>query len=244
MRTGLIVGVLLVAASCSSSAKVADPGSGGDIATEGETPVSSTSRDAGTSVTTRAPDAHGSKDAAVTAIEMKHVGIHRIHPPLAELKFDFALRNDADRARWFLLPRTYDAAARPLDSSSWGVEAYSLIGKGSVSLGEFGGVPGFQAVKLPARAQVTLHNIKVIMGGTLPTGPLHFEAVISDQVSIGGEPIEAWFESDPLSDATADVSRDNAKKLGSRQTPDLKDVPVALVGAERHTLSADLNAPK
>lgn len=239
-RVSLVAGFLGILA-CSSSSKVAEPSNGG-TGTESKAPLKAS--DASPTVTTQSPNSQGSKDASVTAIEMKYVGIHRIHPPLSDLLFDFVLHNNADRPRWFLLPRKLDVPPAPLGSSFNAMEAFALLGKGNVVLGEFLGVPGFQGVKLPAGGQIALRNVKVRLAGELPASPLHFEVVVCDQVSIRGEPIEAWFEGDPLSDATADVSRQNAKQISSRDTPDLKSVAAVLVGAERHTLSVEVTAPK
>jgi len=84
-------------------------------------------------------------------------------PPLAELYFDIVLHNDRAEPRWFLLPGNFGPGTSPLGTRGGvdTVEVFAPHGSGRVIVGHFLGTGGFQALLLPAHAQIRLRMFPV-----------------------------------------------------------------------------------
>ncbi|WP_245587396.1 hypothetical protein [Cylindrospermum stagnale] len=69
---------------------------------------------------------------------------------------------------------------------------------------------------------------------------VHIEVVVASQLTINGEPAEAWFSTNPMSDLQADVIADQSKRLASRSTGNFKELPVSVVEKERFNVEVIL----
>lgn len=122
-----------------------------------------------------------------------------------------------------------------MDSSVFGVTVLAFPGTGKVDVARFAGAPGFYAVRLPAGAEVTLRALQVRATGDLPANPLPLEVIIADALTIGDQSPSAWTKVSQTSESRVDVTQKGAARVLEYSTPDLKDVPVELDGAERFT---------
>jgi hypothetical protein len=113
---------------------------------------------------------------------------------------------------------------------------FLLPGKGKVVIGKFMGTGGFQTLRLPANAEVTLQNLTISFWGDVPKDALVIDIVVADGLIIGGESPEIWFGRDPLCDALANVNAGQPQIVHSRHTTDHREVNVTLVGQERISL--------
>ncbi len=164
------------------------------------------------------------------------------HPPITGLLFEVTLRNHFDGPRWFMLPSKFSSASEQMGGNGVSaVQVFALGGQGRVIVGRFLGAPGFQALLLPAGAELKLRRFPIQFFGKLPEDSLSMEVVIASQLTIGGEPAEAWFGMDPTCDLQADVTEDQRQRLGSRHAPDLKAVPVSIGAERRVTLQVNLS---
>lgn len=172
-------------------------------------------------------------------VELEFTGRRYQRPPGATLYFDVTLRNEDTAGRWFLLPARLRFLGSQASVGVSGIEVFALPGEGRVVLGRFYGTAGFQTVYLPAGAKVTIRQFEISVAGQPPErAPL--EIVIAGGLRIGDEGAESWFGMDPTCDVEADVSRDQARMIASRHTPDLREVPVAVVEEQRLTLQVDI----
>jgi len=91
-------------------------------------------------------------------------------PPLAELYFDIVLHNDRAEPRWFLLPSNFGPGTSPLGTRGGvdTVEVFAPHGSGRVIVGHFLGTGGFQALLLPAHAQIHLRMFPISYWGDVP----------------------------------------------------------------------------
>jgi hypothetical protein len=181
------------------------------------------------------PEPGNTKEHAVSPVQFKFVGRYRERPPLSTLELDVSLRNHADRARWFLLPAAVGKGQRPMDSSVFGVTVLAFPGTGKVDVARFAGAPGFYALHLPAGAEVEIRALQLRATGDLPANPLPLEIITADTLTIGGQTPAAWTKVGQTSDPRVDVTQKGATRVLEYTTPDLKDVPVELQGAERFT---------
>ena len=130
-------------------------------------------------------------------------------PPLVEIYFDLTLRNNQSEARWFLLPSNLSPTSQSIGEKG-GVDALEIFtprGQGRVVIGHFLGTGGFQAMRLPAHAQVRLRRFPISFWGE-PPGQLSVEVTIARELSIGGENAVLWFGGSPLSSARVDIAED------------------------------------
>jgi hypothetical protein len=170
-------------------------------------------------------------------VEITLVNKRYQRPPLVRLLVNVVLRNRASEARWFILPSHLNL---PPGKGVDGVEVYHLKGRGKVVLGRFLGTDGFQALLLPANAEVTLRDLPMAYWGDLPKEAVVLEVAIAKQLIVGNEPMPIWFGGNPISDAQAEVSMAQQDKLSSRFTSDRREVPVSIVAAQRIKVKVSL----
>jgi hypothetical protein len=181
------------------------------------------------------------------AAELRFTNMRPGKPPLSRLFFDLTLRNDRSGPRWFLLPGNIGSGNGPLLSKG-GVDTlqvYAPVGDGHVVIGRFLGNGGFQAILLPAGAQVVVHNFPISYWGELPAS-LNVEVLVTKTLTIGGKPSSEWFGIEPLSSKKADVtdSGDDRGVLRSKHSPDNKEVPVVADKDQSLTVSVSLSGPR
>ncbi len=152
--------------------------------------------------------------------------------PQVNLVLDVVLRNTESSPRWFVLPSSFGPAlhaAGPKDGVD-ALEVFTPEGSGHVVIGRFLGTAGFQALLLPAHAELRLRRLPISYWGELPDS-INIDVVIAKQVLIGGERGETWFGDDPQSSVTADIVEDaeNPMRIShSKRTPDNKEVTIAI----------------
>lgn len=162
-------------------------------------------------------------------IEITFVSKRREHPPITRLMFDITLHNPFDSQRWFLLPSSLMQESGGIKKDGiYGLQVFELEGEGRVILGRFLGATGFQALLLPADAELKMRRFPIQFYGELPPEMISIDLVIARQLQINGEPAAAWFGLDPSSDGQADVSAEQRRRLGSRNTPNLEAVPISI----------------
>ena len=164
--------------------------------------------------------------------EIQFVDMRLGRPPLAYLTFDVRLRNDTGSPKWFLLPSNIGPGHEPIGGKGGvdALEAFLLLRTGRVTLGHFLGTGGFNALLLPAHADVRLRRFPISYWGELPES-VSIEIVIAKSLTIGSESAESWFESIPLSSKNADIltDADRAMRLGkTKHTPDNKEITPAI----------------
>ncbi len=165
-------------------------------------------------------------------------------PPLAELYFDVVLRNDHSGPRWFLLPSNLGPGTSALLTKGGvdTVEVFAPHGSGRVVVGHFLGTGGFYALLLPSYAEIRLRMFPISYWGDVP-GHLQVEVVTVKGLTIGGEPARAWFELNPTCSARADITESAlsyTRMIGSRHSPDRKEVKAMSVGESRFKLEVSL----
>ena len=169
-------------------------------------------------------------------------------PPLAELYFDVVLRNDHPGPRWFLLPSNLGPGTSALLTKGGvdTVEVFAPHGSGRVVVGHFLGTGGFYALLLPSHAEIRLRMFPISYWGDVPDH-LQIEVVIAKGLTIGGEPVRAWFELNPTCSARADIAESvlsQTRMIGSRHAPDRKEVRVLLEEENRFKLDVILKPNK
>ena len=55
--------------------------------------------------------------------------------------------------------------------------------------------------------------------------------MLANELSLGGQPMESWFDRDPTISGTADADMEGAKHLASHRSPGDTEVPPAASGA-------------
>jgi hypothetical protein len=178
--------------------------------------------------------------ATRVAVELEFTGKRYQRPPEATLFFDATLRNENTAGRWFLLPAGLDVLGGQTGFGVSGIEVFELPGHGRVVLGRFFGTARFQALYLPAGGRVRIRQFSISVAGQ-PDERVSLEVVIASGLRIGDEAVESWFGMDPACDMDADVSRDQARMLSSRHTPDLHEAPIVAVEEQRLTLKVDIS---
>jgi len=167
------------------------------------------------------------------AVEMTIVGKHYARPPLIKISLDVTLRNRSEQPRWFILPRAVAVPALPVKTGVDGVQVYALSGRGRVVVARFRGTGGFQALLLPADAEVRMRQVPVSFWGHLPERSLPVEVITARRIQVNAEPVEDWVGPDFLSDAKADVSEEGRKRIHSRDAPGSQEVPVSVEQDQR-----------
>src|ERR1700730_17082211 len=120
------------------------------------------------------------------AAEIKFREMRLRKPPLVELYFDVLLRNNQAEPRWFLLPSNLSSESAPAGAKGGvdGVEVFAPHGKGRVIIGHFLGTGGFQALLLPAHAEVRLRMFPISYWGDLPDR-IQVDVVAAKRLMIG-----------------------------------------------------------
>jgi hypothetical protein len=180
--------------------------------------------------------------------EIKFVEMHFRKPPLVELIFDVVLRNDRARPRWFLLP-SHLYPEKPGIPEKGGVdtlEVFAPHGKGRVIIGHFLGTGGFQALLLPAHAEIHLRALPISYWGDVPDH-LQVEIVTAKRLTVGGKDAATWFKLNPTSSVKADISEnasDSNRMIRSRRTPDNREVTTYIEQDQSVKLQVSLREAK
>lgn len=154
-------------------------------------------------------------------------------PPRVRLLLDVRMRNDAPGSRWFIFPMRLGnepSQAREIvgASTQW------LGPDRQVSIGEFTGVPGFQAMLLPAGGEIRVRGLPVTgQDPDLDAGVITLEVLIARDLTIGGEPASAWFGGDPTCAVKADVQWSNDQVRSNRDNPGFQGVPASFIEERR-----------
>ncbi len=173
-------------------------------------------------------------------VEFQYCGFQPQKPPLLKLHFNLTVRNPYNAPRWFLFPAAlYSGEEKPPGPATpqGGVDAVELFvaPNREVTLARFLGTfrlqpasaGGFQAVVLPAHAQVTIRNFPIGLWGDL-RAPLPVEVAVASGVSLAGVPAAEWMGADITSKDGATVSQDELPIGLSKSAPELKEVPVII----------------
>jgi len=184
------------------------------------------------------------KSRAMSPAEIEFVDLRPGRPPLAYLTFDVRLRNDSGSSKWFLLPSNIGSGHEPIGGKGGvdALEAFLLLRTGRVTLGHFLGTGGFNALLLPAHADIRLRRFPISYWGELPES-VSIEIVIAKSLTIGSESAESWFESVPLSSKNADIltDADRGMRLGkTKHTPDNKEIAPAIDVVRRVALQVSI----
>ena len=181
------------------------------------------------------------------AAEIKFREMHFRKPPLVELVFDVVLRNGRAHPRWFLLPSNL-GPGHGLIGEKGGVdtlEVFAPRGKGRVIIGHFLGTGGFQALLLPAHAEIHLRALSISYWGDVPDR-LSLEVLVAKRLMIGNESARSWFQVNPMCSSKADVGETavaHTRMLGSRHTLDNKEVTTLIDEDLRLELQVSLKDP-
>jgi len=194
-------------------------------------------------------------DTLAQSRPLAEIQFHEMHfrtPPLVELVFDVVLRNDRAQPRWFLIPSNLNPQKTgiPAIGGVDALEVFAPAGKGRVVLGRFLGTGGFQALLLPAHAEIHLRALPISYWGDVPDD-LGVEIIVAKRLMIDGETARRWFQVNPMCSTSADITEaisGRTRMLHSRHTSDNKEVttlidedrrlnlPVSLKGPKQHTL--------
>ncbi|WP_437656642.1 hypothetical protein [Sorangium sp. So ce1182] len=163
-------------------------------------------------------------------------------PPHVRLFLDVRMHNEAPDPRWFLLP----TRVREHPSRAAGIIGASVLwlgpGRGA-SIGEFTGLPGFQAMLLPGGAEIQVRGLPITGElRDLEAGAITMDVVIASDLNIGGEPASAWFGGDPTCAAGTDVQWSHDHVRNSRDNPGFKGVPVSI--AEERRVMVPVKIPR
>ncbi len=164
----------------------------------------------------------------MTTVKLQFMGTRFRTPPFVDLVFDAVLANGEAGPLWFLLPSYLreDSGFGEFRVSS--VEVFEPPGTGRVRIARFIGSAGFQALRLPSRAEVRIHGLPVSVHGEPPERDAAIPVLMAGEVMIGKEAAERWLPVDVLSGASAEVKEEPGAIVASRDTPDLKEVVVTL----------------
>ena len=178
-----------------------------------------------------------SRPSSSQAVQIKFRQMRFGKPPLVYLSFDVILRNDQKSPRWFLLPSNLGSGHAAVGEKG-GVdtlEVFSPRGKGHVVVGRFLGTGGFNALLLPAGAEIRLQLFPISYWGDPPAN-LQIEIVVARDLTIGGDKAKSWFGKSPLSSVKADIAEDAENPMRmrtSRRTKDNKEVVPLIEEAQR-----------
>lgn len=174
------------------------------------------------------------------ALEIAYCGEQPQKPPLKKLLFNVTLHNRSDHARWFLLPRALYEQPVALKHSIDSVVLHTAAPPSRLILADFAGsvqlqpesAGGFQALFLPAGANVTVRNLAVEFWGE-PDKPLPVRLVMTDNFTVAGSPAAQWVGSQVLSGSTADV---DAEEMSLDHAQHTTDVPIEITTAQEFTV--------
>ena len=159
----------------------------------------------------------------MSRLDVAYVGAQRHRPPRAELRLDVTLRNEAEQARWAILPATLGSAP---SHRVWSLDAFRLGELRRVFVVQATADAGWYAVLLPGAAQISLAGMPFAWWGEVPDDvTLTAETVTGIQVD--GTPladrlgVEAYSEPGAEIDAAplADRSALVASVTGSPSEP-------------------------
>jgi hypothetical protein len=176
--------------------------------------------------------------------EIKFVEMHFRKPPLVELVFDIVLRNDRNQPRWFLLP-SHVYPGKPGIPEKGGVdtlEVFAPRGKGRVIIGNFHGTGGFQALLLPAHAEIHLRGLPISYWGDAPDR-FQIDVLVARQLMVGGKPARVWFQVNPMCGAGADITETisgRTRMLKSHHTRDNREVTPLMQEGRRFQIQVSL----
>ena len=167
-------------------------------------------------------------------VEMCSSGMSMAKPPLKHLHFDVTLRNAAAGPRWFVFTASfYEKPA--MGAKNAGIFAAEVSSdpehKVFVAhlLGTYRAQPesagGLKALLLPAGATIFLRNFELSFWGDDPS-KLAVRVQITDELKIGGTPLQEWVGTKLLSVPSADVSK--LRMVASKKTPDNAELPVQM----------------
>ncbi len=167
--------------------------------------------------------------------QIKFVAFNFERPPIMQYFFDVRLQNTRSKARWFLLS---DEGTSPQQApySVDTCDVYQLGDHAEVIVGHFSGTHGFYALQLPAKGQVVLESMPIMVIDEFPDLFI-VEIVTATELTIGEEPAEDWFGTKTLSRSEAKVLAETmANQLDvifSRSTLDREEVGVKFIEDER-----------
>ncbi|BAZ28117.1 hypothetical protein NIES4074_05480 [Cylindrospermum sp. NIES-4074] len=178
------------------------------------------------------------KQTVKPSVEIKFIDMIGRKPPMTELLMDVTLHNHYDQPCWFLLPDDIPDESNYVaigQGGVLGVSVYQPVGKGRVIFGNLVGSANSQAFLLPAGAKLKIRRLPITLWGreNALKDQVEIEVVIASQLTINGEPAEAWFGTNPMSDLQADVTVDKTSRLDSRNTDNFKEVPISITEKER-----------
>lgn len=171
------------------------------------------------------------ESAKLPPIEVKFIREEFSKPPLSHLYFDIILRNPNEQPQWFILPELFSLS----HPSPWtqlltdSLSVSEMKGEKHVFIGVFRGYTSFYALLLPARGEVKIRDFKIDKWGN-EFEPIFYAPIrvaMTKQLQIGGEPVESWFASNPLSENQADVSFNLNQEVSKKDSDRL--VPLSLV---------------
>jgi hypothetical protein len=140
----------------------------------------------------------------VSGLDVAYVGARRQRPPRAELRLDVTLSNEAEEARWAVLPSTLGAA--PVHRV-WSLDAFRLGELRRVCVVQATADAGWYAVLLPGAARITLAGMPFAWWGEVPDD-VTLTAVTVGSLLVDGVPlgerlgIEAYSEPGAAVDAS------------------------------------------
>ncbi|MBO3462572.1 hypothetical protein G7B40_020365 [Aetokthonos hydrillicola Thurmond2011] len=172
------------------------------------------------------------------AVEIRYVTQRRQKPPHVNLLFDITLRNHHSLSRWFIIPSNLTMNFTPEKATPDGLEVFELKGSGRVVIGRVLGIDGFQALLLPAGAEIRIRNFPISFWGELPQ-VLSIDVITATRLSIGDQLAETRFGINPTSDPRADVREDKQAILSSRDFKN-QELPVSMLEEQRFKLNVNL----
>jgi hypothetical protein len=141
-------------------------------------------------------------------------------PPLERLYVDVVLANPGARPRWALIPTN-------VPRMQGGVDKLEQL-SGTATIGRLLGTGGRYAVLLAPGARLALRNLEINWWRGKETGEIAFEIEFVDDVRLGGEPLESWFEGDPLVRGSVEVDMKAARHAASHRAQGDREVSVSL----------------
>jgi len=173
-------------------------------------------------------------------VEIEFAGSRNERPPLVSLRFDIVLRNASKEERWFVLPHTLRPPSEAEGGGVFAVEAFAASGRGRVVVCRFLGTGDFQALCLPAGAEIRIGRFPMAIWSDPPGGSIPIRVMVARRLTVAGEDALDWVGINPLCDRQADVNADERRMLGAKYTPDYREVPVAVDEERRIDLQVDL----
>jgi len=156
--------------------------------------------------------------------EAKITGMKPGRPPLINMEAELSLKNGGDTPVWFRIPSKLPEGS----GGVFAIEVFAVEGKGRAVVAQFLGSGGFQALLLPAGADVTIRNLPVSYWGDAPPADVKIAVEAAAGIFIDGKPAKEALDLDLLSDAKVDADFSAAKMLVSRKPGNGNEVPVTV----------------